>query len=101
MGHLPTSEAISGGTWELVAEFTSDPPKQVTVRNASTSANAAEFLVVPMHIAEAPTDEDGWSLAAGEEKSFFDAVARGGDGRITAVYAKSSGATVEVVVDVR
>lgn len=104
MAHEPNSVALADSEWTLIKEFTSNPPKSVAVKNLSTSAGSAEILVMPMHVETAPEaagTEDGWPLAPGEEKSFFDAVARGGDGRITAVYGKSSGATVHVAVDVR
>lgn len=101
MGHAPNSTAISGGTWTLLKAFADNKPKGVSVLNDAASANAAEVFVVPMHGTGAPSTEDGWPLAVGAEKPFFDAQAKGGDGRIEAVYGKSTGATLVVGVDVR
>jgi hypothetical protein len=96
------SVALSGDVWTLIVSFAGDLPKSVPVKNDATSANSLRVFVMPMNGTDAPTvNENGWPLEPGEVQSFFDAQARGGDGRITAVYAKSVGATVHVGIDVR
>jgi len=101
MGHAPNSTAIAGDTWTLLKAFASELPKSVAVKSDAASANTAEIFVTPMHGASSPIAESGYPLAAGEEHVFTDLHARGGDGLITAVYGKSTGATIHVAVDVR
>lgn len=99
MNHEPTSTALTGSAWIKAAEFTENPPKSVFIKNLATSGAVAKVLVKPNHIAADPTDQDGFTLEVGERVSIAKMVRGGGDGLIEEVWAKSSGATVEVGED--
>lgn len=88
------AKAVSAGTWELIADFASytDKPRGYRVSNYSTSANRVEVYVVGMRSQTAAPGEpaEGLSLAPGESQDFI--VPK--PGGITAVYARSTGATI-------
>lgn len=101
MAQTITKITTSAGTWVLVKAFVAPYPKSAVVKNHRLSAEEAEVFLVPMHGDAAPTEgHDGYPLAPGESHSFAGFQTGGGPGHVAAVYARSSGATVYVAVDV-
>lgn len=91
---MQAAQALTGNTWTELAAFAEQRsrPSVYTVSVSPDSANAVEVACpgLPGHPDGAPTAQDeGLTLQPGQSVDFTST-----QGRIQAVYARSSGATI-------